>query len=171
MTHEPISCEGVTLRRAALIAAFGVLAGLGVPIAEFVVQPKLIVPGDIGETIRSIGANQGLFVGSMFAYFVAFVADVVVAWAVYVLLAPVNRSLSLLTAWFRLIFAVIALGALQNMATLYRLLDNPDSLKVFGPEQLKAQAFLMLNSFQWEWGLGMVVFGIHLGLLGCLVYR
>jgi len=166
-----MSHEGVTLRRAALIAAFGVLLGLGVPVAEFVVRPMLIVPGDIEETIRSIGANQGLFVGSMFAYFIAFVADVAVAWALYVLLAPVNRALSLLTAWFRLISAVIALGALLNMATVFRILNSPDSLSVFGSEQLNAQVLLLLNSFQWEWGLGMVLFGVHLGLLGYLVYR
>jgi hypothetical protein len=171
MTQAPMPHEGVTLRQAAMIAAFGVLLSLGVPVAEFIVRPMLIVPGNIEETIRSIGANHGLFVGSMFAYFIAFVGDVVVAWALYVLLAPVNRAVSLLTAWFRLIFAVIALGALLNLATVFRILNSPDSLSAFGPEQLNAQVLLLLSSFQWEWGLGMALFGIHLGLLGYLVYR
>jgi hypothetical protein len=171
MTQAPMPHEGVTLRQAAMIAAFGVLLSLGVPVAEFIVRPMLIVPGNIEETIRSIGANRGLFVASMFAYFIAFVGDVVVAWALYVLLAPVNRALSLLTAWFRLIFAVIALGALLNLATVFRILNSPDSLSAFGPEQLNAQVLLLLSSFQWEWGLGMALFGIHLGLLGYLVYR
>jgi hypothetical protein len=154
-----------------MIAAFGILAGLGVPVAEFVARPVLIVPGNVEETIQSIGANRGLFVASTLAYFVAFVADVVVAWALYVLLAPVNRAMSLLTAWFRLGFALTALGALMNMATVLRLLDSPDSLTVLGPELRDAQIHMLLNSFQWEWGLGMVLFGLHLGLLGYLVYR
>ena len=163
--------EGVTLRQAAMIAGLGLLLALPVPVAEFVVRPMLIVPGNIEGTIRSIGVNQGLFVASMFAYFIAFVGDVIVAWALYLLLAPVNRALSLLTAWFRLVFAVMGLGALMNMATLFRLLNSPDLLSAFGSEQLNPQVLLLLGSFQWEWGLGMVLFGVHLGLLGYLVYR
>jgi len=172
MSHPPMPPhEGIALGRAALIAAVGVLFGLGVPVAEFVARPMLIVAGNIEETIRNIGANQGLFVASMFAYFAAFVADVVVAWALYVLLAPVNRALSMLAAWFRLISAVIALEAVLNMATVFRILNNPESLSVLGSEQLSAQVLTLLNSFQWEWGLGLVVFGVHLCLLGYLVYR
>lgn len=170
MSQAPPSREGVTLRRAALIAGLCMLIGVGVPIAESVLRPRLIVPGNIEETVRRISTEQGLVVTFIFAYFVAFVADVVIAWALYVLLAPVSRELSMLTSWFRLVYAVIALGALLNLANVYRMLHGPQD-PAHSAEQLNAQVLSLVNAFSWEWGLGLVVFGVHLVLLGYLVYR
>jgi hypothetical protein len=96
---------------------------------------------------------------------------VVIAWALYVLLAPVNRALSLLTAWFRLVYTVIALFGLLNLVTVFRLLHTPDYLTIFGAQQLHAQVQLLLNSSRYDWSMSLVIFGIHLGLLGYLIYR
>ena len=160
------------MRQAALIAGFGLLImGFAAPFAEFFVYPKLVIPGKIEETAQNIVANQGLFLAGMFAYLITFICDVLVAWALYVLLIPVNRSLSLLTAWFRLVYTVIALVGLLKLVTVFRILSTPDYLTVVGSDHLHAQVQLLLNSFRYEWSLGMVLFGIHLGLLGYLVYR
>jgi hypothetical protein len=96
---------------------------------------------------------------------------VVIAWALYVLLAPVNRSLSLLTAWFRLIYTAIALFGWLNLVTVFRLLKTPDYLTAFGSGPLHAQVLLLLNSFRYDWSMSLVIFGIHLILLGYLIYR
>ena len=48
---------------------------------------------------------------------------------------------------------------------------SPDFLKAFGADQLHAQVQLLLGSFRWGWSLSLVVFGIHLVLLGYLIYR
>ena len=164
--------QGITLRRAALIAGFGILiAVMTAPFAEFYINPRLIVPGDIEQTAQNILANQGLFLGGIFCFLITFISDVVIAWALYVLLRPVNKSVSLLTAWFRLVYTLMALFALLNHVTVLRLLNTPDYLTLFGSDQLHAQVKLLLNSFGYEWGIGAVVFGIHLGMLGYLVYR
>jgi Domain of unknown function (DUF4386) len=84
---------------------------------------------------------------------------------------PVNRSVSLLRAWFRLVYTVIALFGLLNLVTVYRLLSTPDYLTAFGSGQLHAQAMLLLNSYRYDWSMSLVIFGIHLGLLGYLIYR
>lgn len=169
--HPPMPDQGISLRQAVWFALFGFLMTMAAPFAEFYVRPTLIIPGNIEETVRNILANEGLFLAGTFAYLMAFIGDVILAWALYVLLAPVNRSLSLLTAWFRLVYSVIAIAAVLNLATVYRLLNSPESLSAFGSEQLHAQVLLLLNSFQWEWSMGLVLFGVHLGLLGYLVYR
>ena len=57
------------------------------------------------------------------------------------------------------------------MFTVFRLLNTPDSLSVLGLDRLHGQIHLLLNSFRYEWGVGLVLFGIHLGLLGYRVYR
>jgi hypothetical protein len=77
----------------------------------------------------------------------------------------------LLTAWFRLVYTVIALCSLLKLATAFRILNTPDYLTVVGSDQLHAQVQLLLKSFRYEWSMGLVLFGIHIGLLGYLVYR
>jgi Domain of unknown function (DUF4386) len=77
----------------------------------------------------------------------------------------------LLAAWFRLVYTAIALFGLSNLAIVFRVLNTPDYREVFGSSQLHAQVKLLLNSFRYDWSMGLVVFGVHLGLLGYLVYR
>jgi hypothetical protein len=44
-------------------------------------------------------------------------------------------------------------------------------LTAFGSDHLHAQVLLLLNSVRYDWSVGLVLFRIHLVLLGCLVYR
>jgi hypothetical protein len=50
--------------------------------------------------------------------------------------------------------------------TVFRLLSTPDDLAFFGSSQLHAQVYLLVNSFQYDWAISMVLFGIYLVLLG-----
>lgn len=154
--------QGMTLGRAALVAGLGLLimvvAG---PFAEMGVYAKLVVRDDIAATVQNLQANRGLFLAGIFSYFVIFVCDVVVAWALYVLLAPVNRSLSLLTAWFRIVYTVIAFVAMFKLVTVFHMLDLPDY----------NQMQLLLDAFRHEWNTSLILFGVHLLLLAYLVYR
>ena len=162
--------DGVTLRQAALIAGFAYLLN-PVTLAEFSFYPKLVIPGHIDQTVQNIVAHGGMFVAAIFCYLISFIGDVVIAWALYVLLAPVNRSVSRLTAWFRLMYTAVALVGLLNLVAVYRLLHEPGYSAAFGSGPLHAQVELLLNAFRWDWSIGLIFFGIHLGLLGCLIYR
>lgn len=162
--------EGLTLRQAALIAGLGYLLN-PVTYAEFSIWPKLVIPGNIEQTIQNIMAHQSLFLAAIFCYLMNFIGDVVIAWALYVLLVPVNRALSLLTAWFRLMYTAIALFGWLSLVTVFHLLKTTDYLTAFGSGQLHAQVELLLNSFRYDWAMGLVLFGIHLILLGYLIYR
>lgn len=165
---------GMTLRQAALVAGVSSFAPLllgGVPFAEFYVFAKLIVPGDAAETVTNIQANRGLFLVGVFAHLITFVADVIIAWALHVLLAPVHRALSMLAAWFRLIYTAVALGSLMHLVTAFRLIDGGNYSEAFGTELLHAQVQALIWSFRYEWSLSLVIFGIHLVLAGYLVAR
>ncbi len=163
--------QGITVRQAALIVVIAaVVTTFGTPIAEFIVWPSLVDPDSIEQTVRNIRSNEGPFLAAGFAYLAGFVGDVVVAWALYFLLRPVSRSLAALTAGFRAVQAVIAIGAVLHLFTAFRLLQT-DSLAALGSDHLHAQVLVLLGSFRYEWSLALVVFGIHLGLLGYLVYR
>lgn len=161
---------GLTLRQAALIAGFGYLF-MPVAYAEFAIFPKIVIPGNIEQTARNIVAHPQLFGGAILCYVITLVLDVIIAWALYFLFVPVNRSLSLLTAWFRLVYTTMALFALLHLVTVYRLLTTADYLTLFGSGPLHAQVQLLLNSFRYDWSVSLAIFGIHLMLLGFLIVR
>jgi hypothetical protein len=164
----------MTVRRAALVAGITSFAPLllgGVPFAEFYVFAQLIAPEDTAETVRNILANRGLFLLGVFAHLVTFVADVILAWALYALLAPSHRALSLLSAWFRLVYTAVALGALMHLVTAFRLIDDGTYGRTFGAEMLYAQVEALIQAFRYEWSLSLVIFAIHVILSGYLVVR
>ena len=172
ITPKMISNTSTTsLRTAALIAGLALLTMvIAAPFAELFVFPKLIVPGDAAETARNILANQTLFRAALFGYLITFICDFVAAWALYVLLKPVNENLSLFTAWFRLVYTVIAIVAFLNLVTVVRLLNSSNASSGFDSGQFAAQVMSSLEAFRSNWYFGLLFFGIHLGLLGVLVW-
>lgn len=97
--------NGMAPRWAALIAGLAYLSN-PVAYAEFYAYPKLVVAHDTGATIANINNHGTMFAGMVTCYLLNFIiCDVVMAWAVYLLLAPVNRALSTLAAWFQLVYA------------------------------------------------------------------
>lgn len=162
--------DGMTLRQAALVAGFAYLFN-PVSYAEFTIYPKLVAASNAEQTAQNITAHPHLFAAAIFCYLISFIGDVVLAWALYVLLAPVNRSLSLLASIFQLVYAGIAVSAIFSLVNVYQLLTIPYYLTIFGPAQLQAQVWLQLHAFHTGWSLSLILFGIHLALLGYLIFR
>lgn len=99
------------------------------------------------------------------------VFDVVLAWALYILLKPVNKNLSLLSGWLRLVNSTIFGIALYNLFSVLQILSGAEYLKVFVAGQLHAQVMLFLNAFNHTWLIGLVFFGLHLFFLGYLIFK
>lgn len=162
----------ISLRKAARIAGFGLLImTIFASFAVFYVFPKLVVPGDTATTANNIIANEFLFRIGICSCIIVIILDVVVAWALYVFLKPVHKSLSLLAAWFRLVYTIIFGITLVNYFSVLQLLSGADYLKVFEIDQLHAKVMLSLNAFSDGWAIGYVFFGLHLALLGYLVFK
>jgi hypothetical protein len=162
----------ISLRQAAIIAGIGLLVmAILAPFAEFSVRQSLIVPGDATTTANNIMANESLFRIAVCVYLIVAILDVVVAWGLYVFLKPVNKSLSLLAAWFRVVYAAILAIVLLNFVIALQLLSGADYLTVFETDQVYAQAMLFLNAFSDGWNIGLVIFGLHLLILGYLVFK
>jgi len=166
------SANKTSLRTAALTAGLAILImAIVAPFSELYVYPKLIIPGNIADTVKNILANEALFRACIFCYLITFICDILAAWALYVLLKPVNENLSLLTSWFRLVYTVMALVALFNLITILNLTNDAGYLKTFQTDQLNAYVNISLHAFKNGWYFGILFFGIHLGLLGYLVFR
>ncbi len=161
---------GVTLRQAALIAALAYLLD-PVSYAEFALYPKLVVAGNVAQTIHNIDAHGGTFAVAILCYLINFIEDIIIAWALFVLLAPVNRALSLLTAWLRLMYTAMGLAGVMQLATAYRLIVHSHGTAALDSIQLQTQVDALLATFRYGWTFSLIVFGFHLVLLGYLVYR
>lgn len=161
--------SGLTLRQAALITGITYLLN-PVTFAEAYAMPRLVA-ADPSQTVANIAAHPHLFSAAVLAYFFSLLGDVVFAWALYVLLAPVNRALSLLASWLQLIYAAMSLAAVSNLGLLYRLLVIPGYSGHLSAGSLPDQGVLLLGAFRSGWSLGLILFGLHLVLLGWLMAR
>ena len=162
----------ISLRKAAIVAGFALLIMLIPAIfANFFVFPSLIVPGDAATTANNIMANEGLFRAGIGSWLIVITLDVVIAWALYVLLKQANKSLSLLAAWFRLMHAAIFGITLLNLVFVSQLLSGADYLTVFETSQLHALVLLFFNGYNYGFNIGIFFFSFHLGILGYLVYK
>ncbi len=157
-------------RTAAVIAGVGyvVLFALGI-FANFFVREGLIVSGDANATAANIVESEGLFRVGMVSFLIIFLVDVIVAWALYIVFRNANRDLSLLAAWFRLVYTVFLGVAVIFFFQALQLLSGADFLTASDPEQLNAQALVALDAFNSTWLIGLAGFGVHLIALGYLV--
>jgi hypothetical protein len=162
----------ISQRKAAIVAGFGLLImTIFFILAEFFVFQNLIVPGDATTTANNIKASGGLFRAGICSILIVLICDVVVAWALYVFLKQVNKSLSLLTAWLRLMYAAMLGIALLNLVIALILVSGADYLAVYETDKLHAQVLLFLNAFYDVWAVGLIVFGFHIFILGYLVFK
>ncbi|MGC2240505.1 MAG: DUF4386 domain-containing protein [Acidimicrobiia bacterium] len=162
---------GFPRRRAARIAGISYLAMFLLAIfANFVVREGLIEPGNAAGTVANIRESIGLFRLGLAAFLAIFVLDVVIAWALHVVFREVNREVSLVTAWFRLIYAALLGVALVSMFQVLQILGG-ESLGFLTSTQVNTQTMIELASFESTWLIGLVAFGIHLALLGVLIVR
>lgn len=162
----------ISQRKAARVAGVGYLAIIILGIfAEFFVRSKLIVQGDAATTAANILAAEGMFRIGIASDLIMLMFDVLVAWALYVLLKHVNQSLALLAAWLRILHAAIYAITLLTLFLVLLLLSGADYLAVIETDRLHALVMLFLNGHSYGYDLGLVFFGLHCLVLGYLVFK
>jgi hypothetical protein len=152
---------GILILIMAVIAPFGMLY----------VPSTLIVLGDATTTANNIMASDSLFRLGIVGDSLVFLIEIVLSVLLYLLLKPVSRTLSLVVGFSRLAMTVIQGINLLNHFIVLLLLSGAGYLTVFEPDQLHALALLFLNAHQdvvLIWGFS---FGLHLLVLGYLVYK
>lgn len=137
------------------LALMAVVAGL----AHFLVIERLVSPGDAERTAAAITAAEPLFRLGIAGLILVVILDVVVAVGLFVLLAPVSRTGSLLAAGFRIAYAAVFLVAISQLVLVLGRLDAP------------VEALRLIEGFNGLWQIGLVLFAAHLLLVGGLAFR
>ncbi|WP_425803209.1 DUF4386 domain-containing protein [Desulfitobacterium sp. Sab5] len=163
--------EIISQRRAVIIAgiAMFVMAGCAAFTVGFV-NSSLIVKGDANATASNIFNSLALFRGGIFGWLVILVSDIIVSWALYSFLKQVDNSMALLGAWFRLIYCAILGSAILNLVYVL-LIVSGDGTLAMQSAQLNAQVMLFIDAFNKMWSFGLIVFGLHLLVIGKLVLK
>lgn len=159
-----------SLRKIAVITGIGLLImAVLAPIVHMNIFPSIIIAGDAQTTAINLKASLFFFkIGILFFLIIA-ILDITVAWGLYILVKPVNRNISLLAAWFRIMYAAILVVSLNNLLNIFQFTDNSIFLNVFDQNQANTQILYLFNSFQSLWDISMILFSIHLLILGALM--
>jgi hypothetical protein len=127
--------------------------------------------GDAEQVYQAIATNAGSFrLGLVVALLSAFLF-LMAAWALYVLLRPVNAELALL---FLLLNAV---GVAIQCASMFPLIsallqgDGASRMQAYSATQLEGLAYLSINVYKTGFVTAQLFFGMWLFPLGYLVYK
>ena len=140
-------------------------------IFPLMVSGRLVVPRDAAATATNLLAHETLFRSGTAVLLISTAFYIAATLFIYEVLKPVNRSLSLLAAFFSLVgCAVGALSCIFDLAP-FVLLSGAQYLSVFTVEQLQALALMFLKVRPQANNIGLVFFGLHCLGVGYLILR
>jgi len=158
-------------RKTARMAGFFYLMFIITFVLASYLRSRIIVFGDVATTANNIISSQGVLrLGFMSELFSA-LFFVLAAWALYVLLKPVNRNLALLLVLLNLGGVAIECINALNLFSALQFLSGASYLSVFQTGQLQALAMSFLNSYTNGFMITQLFFSTWLFPLGYLVYK
>jgi len=140
-------------------------------IADNGVHYTAVSPLDAAATANQIMASERLFRIGFVSFVLAALFFLLAAWALYVLLKPVNKELALLFVFLNLGGVVIQCASLFSEFGAQILLSGADFLKVFPEEQLRALAILLLMVYKNGFMIAQLFLGLWVLPLGYLVIK
>jgi hypothetical protein len=135
------------------------------------VRSRLIVFGDAAATAANIMAFEGLFRIGFVSELLSALFFLLAAWALYVLLKPVNRNLALLFLLLNLGGVAVECLNTLNLLAAPLLLRGADYLHGFQADQLQALAMLFLNLYSNGFMIAQLFFAAWLLPLGYVVFK
>ncbi len=152
MSQRRISAiAGISLLTMAVVAGFGY---------GFAFE-RLYVAGNGDATVSRLNNTSWLLTSVIASFIIILILDVIVALALYALFKKASPLLSLISAASRLMYAAILGKAITYLVSAgHQLQDTP---------QDKEMVMNNLDLFLHTWSLGLIIFGIHLCILGMVL--
>ena len=148
-------------RTAAKIAGWSYLLSFAIVIfANYVLLNPLIIPRNAADTARNILAHPTQFRIALTFFLTYSIAAVVLLSALYVVLKPVNQTLALMGALFRLVFAMSwLLSAIHSLGAM-RWLGTTPYLQAFEADRLQVLARVSIAATFDDYYVGLPFFGL-----------
>ena len=139
---DKLSLQGV----AKLVGALYLVVNATAISSDFFLRSKLIVSGDGARTANNIAAHATLFRISIGLDLLTIAGDLVLAWALYQLLAPVHRDFARLATMFRIAEVAIYGSMTACYFVVIWILTDRAFLHASEPSQVQAISRLLLNA-------------------------
>lgn len=140
-------------------------------VAGAIGRNRLFVFGDAAATAQNIMASELQFRISLMVDLLGAVLFVLAAWALYVLLKPVNKNIALLFLLLNMGGVTVYSINLVNQVAALLLLSSTDYLGVFQTDQQQALAMLSLYIYSNGYMIAQIFFGAWVFPLGYLVFK
>ncbi len=162
--------EAVQARAARLAGAmFLFVNAIGI-FSEVFVRGSLL-SGDVTQVAQNIIDSERLYRLSIVSDLVMLTGGVVLIWALYILLRPVNRDLALLAVFLRIVETAVTVAATIASLIAVRLLSNAEYLNVFESGELHALSRLARNAFGFGQDIGFIPFGLGSAVFAYLLLK
>ena len=162
-TRNYINIRDISQRQAARLAGFGLL---------FMFLSGIFAGGpDAASSFYCITASRFALRLNITGNLIMLVCDVIAALGLFVLLKPVNKSFSMLSAFFRLLHVAIYGASTILLLLVLFLLNGEDYLTGSNTDRIHDQMMLFLNGHDYGLRVGLIFFGFHLLVLGYLIVK
>ncbi len=121
---------------------------------------SILIPNDAAATFAKLQSSSMLFRAGILSFLGVIVCDILCAWGLYHLLRDANEGLAQLSAWFRVAFAATFAALLSFLLSVLPLSEHAANA---------VQIHQRLTTFNDAWSLALVLFGVHLLLVGYIV--
>lgn len=161
--RKPGFIAGISLLVMALLAGY----------ANFGVLHQLVDSTNAFDTALNVANHANRFWIAIECLAMVAILDVVVALALYKVFAPVNQKLAKLVTLLRLLYAAAFMIAISQLVDAVSIATSPwhaQSLMDGTFEQFLVSVATKVDVYYLIWNAALLLFGIHLLLIGLLVY-
>ncbi|MGE0046257.1 MAG: DUF4386 domain-containing protein [Hyphomonadaceae bacterium] len=137
-------------------------------LANFFVLEPLGVRGDPAATAANIAANEAPYRLAVAAFMAVLILDLVVGWALFIVLRPAGPNHALLTLIFRAAYTIAHAGVVLGLLSA---LNFAASAPLSGQAIAPALSYHFFASHGLGFTVTLIFFGMHLVFLGALIAR
>lgn len=131
--------------------------------ANFSVLESLVDMESPTVTVTNFVNGHSQFGYGLLGFVVMLFFDVLLVWSLFYLTQSVSRNLSFVASFFRLMHAIFFVIALSKLWRAYQLTAEAES-----GNGLELEVMNLVSDFDLVWTLGLLIFGLHLIVLGFL---
>lgn len=160
----------ISQRASALTAGISLLLmGLVAGFSFGYVHGKLVLAEDAQGTLQNLQASTGLFKAEIAGWILIFLLDALVAWALYHFLKPAGPRLAFLSSFLRVIYTAMLGFAIFNLSQVLGVINT----QLYSLDLDAGSRLVMdyIQSFEVTWSNALIIFGMHLMVLGFLAFR
>ncbi|OHD18015.1 MAG: hypothetical protein A2086_15780 [Spirochaetes bacterium GWD1_27_9] len=168
MKNATITSQQKSARIAGLIFLFIVIGWI---LNWTLIDSKLIVTGDVTKTINNIIANELLFRVSLTFELIFAICSLLLAFALFIILKPINKNISFLALNLKLVESIIAVVIVLITFITLQMLNGKAYLTIFKPEQMQDVIGLFINIRSSCSTISMVFLGLNFIVFFYLLFK